>query len=342
MSNLDLSLLSEQQAMEQWEEALAHGELAFNVSPKTTSVDSPKQNHQSTTENLSSKERSNLNFTDSSTEAKFLKSLGNHLDVDDVSAFRAVGLDLDTQQEIPFSELLERNFDYADELGTYPAPNALPAPTQPYFGDSLKSPAGFFGVLRNNELIQTTAETDGTFPEQFDGFNDFLEGHTNPEDQRFWDEILNGPLAQSTVDHAYHQATQENPSSELNKVWNARPALDELPAPEASASLLEIEGSQSKMRPPAVPLHSKPTRFPQQIHSQPDTPTEPSVQQGSKELLVTSPHASRKRTAPLSFADSPDDEALAVSHIEKKQKIQEVSKFPITLTLTKITLTPIS
>lgn len=322
MSNIDLPLSSDQQAMKQWEEALANGELAFNISPGTASVHSPKQYHQSLNENLTSKDHSDQKSTDSSTKTRFLKSFGDQLDVDDFTAFRATGLDLDTQREIPFSELLEGNFDFTDNLGVYPAPDALPAPTQPYFGESLGSPAGFFGVLRNNALLQTTA--DGTFPEQFDGFPDFLEGHTNPDDQRFWDEIQNGlPPTQSESDNAYHQATQEFHYSDQNKFWNARPALDELPAPEASASLLEIEGSRSKARPPQVPLHSKPSLRPQQIPSQPNTPVEPSIQQESEKLFVATPHKNQKRTAPFSFNDSTDDEALSVSHVEKKQKIQE-------------------
>ncbi|KAL9031265.1 MAG: hypothetical protein Q9196_000703 [Gyalolechia fulgens] len=310
MSNIDLSPLSEQQVMKQWEEALADGELAFDIGPETTSVDSTRRNYQATTKNLPPKDSSNQDSTECSTRPNFLKGFR---DVDEFAAFRATGLNLDTQQEISFSELLAGNFEYTEEPGVHPAPDALPAPTQPYFGDSLKSPAGFFGVLRNNEVVQTTAD-DGTFPEQFDGFADFLEGHANPEDQHFWDEIQNGlALTQSEFDHACLQAAHAFQDSHSNDFWDSCPALDDLPAPEALASLLEIEGSQSMVRPPPLPLHSKPINRPQQIHSQPKSPM----------LLLTPPQKSRKRSAPFPLNDSTEDQALSVSHIEKKQKIQE-------------------
>ncbi|KAL8943901.1 MAG: hypothetical protein Q9216_000795 [Gyalolechia sp. 2 TL-2023] len=320
MSNIDLSLFSEQQAMKQWEEALADGELAFNVGPETPDVDSSRKNCQSMTTNLTPKDTPNQKSTGSSTDMNFLKSFG---DVDDFTAFRATGLNLDTQQEISFSELFADNFEYTDEPAVCQAPDALSTPTQPYFGESLQSPAGFFGVLRDNEAVQTTAE-DGTFPEQFDGFTDFLEGQTNPEDQRFWDEIQNGPpLTQSDIDHACRQATHAFQDSPLNNFWDSRPALDELPAPEASASLLEIESSRSTTQPPPLPLHSKPINRPQQIHSQPYTPIEQSLEQDSKKLFLTPPEKVRKRTAPFSVDDSSDDEALPVSSVEKRQKIRE-------------------
>ncbi|KAI4174031.1 MAG: hypothetical protein LQ343_002595 [Gyalolechia ehrenbergii] len=306
--------------MKQWEEALADGELAFNIGPETTSINSSRQNHLSTTTNLPPKDSSKQNSTYSSAGMNFSKSFG---DVDDFRAFMATGLDLDTQQEIPFSELLAGNLEFTDEPGVYPAPDALSAPTQPYFGDSLRSPAGFFGVLRNDAIVQTAAD-DGTFPEQFDGFTDFLQGHANPEDQRFWDEIQNGPpLTQSEYNHACHQATHAFQDSHSNKVWDSRPALDELPPPEASASLLEIESAQSVVRPPPLPLHSKPVTRPQQIPSQPHTPIKQSAEQGSEELFLTPQQKSRKRTASLSLNDSTDDGVPSVSHLEKKQKIQE-------------------
>ncbi|KAL8720454.1 MAG: hypothetical protein Q9225_002679 [Loekoesia sp. 1 TL-2023] len=350
MSNIDISL-SEQKAMEKLEKSLVNGELRSQFSPEAAYLDSSQQNHQSTTEKSTPKNTSKQDSGDSCAGLNFLKSFGDPAEVDDFAAFKATGLDLGTQEQISFSELLAGNAEWAGESSQYPALDALAAPTRPYYGDSPESQAGFFGVLRDNEAVQTTTN-DGIFPEQLDSFSDFLQGQAVPEDQSFWNDLLNGPpLSEFDIDQACLQEGLTFQASDSHEIWNARPALDELTAAQASASLPSIESSQHVVRPPPLPLHSKPNLGPngrlQQEHfhprgqaavasqpqeatsiPQPDdirgwTPTEQSVEQDPKELAITPQRMSGKRkVAPLPLDDS-SDEAFPISHLNKKQKIEE-------------------
>ncbi|KAL8838998.1 MAG: hypothetical protein Q9170_001928 [Blastenia crenularia] len=344
MSDTNTSPSSEQGAMKQWDESSGIDKLDFQVRPETTYLDLSKQNPQSNLTRSPAGDSPKPSSEDSSAGLSFLKTLGDPVEVNDFAAFRATALDLGTQQQIPFSELLADTSDSADESNHYPVLHELKAPSLPYFGNSSDPQAGYFGVLRDNEVVQIVTN-DGTFPEQFDSFADFLQGQADPEDQSFWDDMCDGPtLNQFDIDP---NCLQVDSSADF---WNAGPTLDELPPAEAFPSLPPMESLQYVTRPPPLPLHSKPSlglniglqqkdlqspkhfavapMYDGEMPVQPDeirewTPIKQTTEKDPEQLALSPSRKSRKRKAAVTSVGGSPGEAPSVSHLEKKLKMDE-------------------
>ncbi|KAI4205991.1 MAG: hypothetical protein LQ346_001370 [Caloplaca aetnensis] len=250
----------------------------------------------------------------------------------DIAAFTATAHDLTgTQKRVSFSQFLA---EYSDESLAYPPLDELEFLDQPYFGDSRQ--IGHYGVFPSNEAIQNPV-LDGNFPTPLH----------SAEHEAIWSELLTGdPQGQFNLDQAWQQAMASS-----DEIWNARPALHDLPSPE-----IEHFGLQ----PPPLPLHSKPGRpsptpepkapvanmvlpaisSPRSGSGSQYLPTESQMDDYCIDPALASTQGTRKRKAPAStFEDSAlwktkaptiplhesDDEMPVLSVRDKKQRIQEAS-----------------
>ncbi|KAI4145882.1 MAG: hypothetical protein L6R39_003661 [Caloplaca ligustica] len=216
MPNTDI--LSEEEEMKLFQEMV---NLDPSLDLETTNIGSPEATAQPATTRRPS-----------GNAFEIPNSVRDPVEPDDFAAFTATGLDLGTQKRVSFSDLLADTAEFPVELASYPEPNELTIPEQPYFGQ-----AGYFGVLHNDEVYQTPATGN------LDGLTDFFQ--SSAEDQDFWNKFLAGSsLSQFEVDQACQQVTDPP-----NDDWNILPVLDGNPAPEVS---------QLGLQPPPLPLHSKP------------------------------------------------------------------------------------
>lgn len=303
-----------------WEPALANGEDIPEFYLGTADVGSLEGNLQpSTAQNP---------FGDSQAH---WDSLGHIVELGDFAAFTATANDLaSTQKRVSFSQLLADDAEYPDGSTPYPPLDEPDFPDQPHFGDSLQG--GHYGVFRSNEAIQSPA-LGSNFPTQY----------YSAEHEATWNEILaENPLSQFDVDQAWQQAMASS-----GDIWNACPALQELPSPEVE---------EFGLQPPPLPLHSKPGR-PLLIPG-PNAPIADMVPRAISRLRSDSgseyspteddcidpalapTQATRKRKVPASTSkdtkrrktkvptirlDDSDNEAPPLSVSDKKQRIQEAS-----------------
>lgn len=311
--------------MKLWDETFAAGELGSHFELEPGNVGSPEQNLQSATPQSPWEDAS-----------EFVNSLGDLGELEDFAAFTATSLDLSTQKQVSFSDLLADNAEFPNELTGYPAFDELTLPVQPYFGDSSTHQAGYFGMLHDNEAIQTPA-TGGNFPIDFDSFTDFLQGEKCAKQHDLRNESTNEvPSSQFKVGQGCHQWA-DSPSD----FWSDLPALDELPSPDVS---------QYGFQPPPLPLHSKPSvgsngRL-QQKHFRHQAPapvammlprvssvsqTEDSewmpsnspVGEDCEDLAFKPPQRGQKRKAPVIPLDHSDDEAPPVVGRKRERRVQE-------------------
>ncbi|KAL8927292.1 MAG: hypothetical protein Q9208_002469 [Pyrenodesmia sp. 3 TL-2023] len=326
MSNIHIPLLPNEEEMQlsekilRWEPALANGEDMPEFYLDTTNVGSLDGNLQAST--------AQDPFGNAQVD---WNSLGDILAGGDFAAFTATADDLaSTQKRVSFSQLLADDAEYPGGSTAYPPVDELDFSSQPHFGDSHQG--GHYGVFRSNETIQRPA---------LDSY--FLSQHYSAEHEPIWNEILaENPLSQFDVDQAWQQAMASS-----GDIWNACPALHELPSPELE---------QFGLQPPPLPLHSKPGRpllisglnapvadmVPRAISSLrsvsgcEDSPTEndcidPTLAptQDTRKRKVptsTSPDSKRRKMkAPTNPLDDSDNEVLPLSVSDKKQKIQEAS-----------------
>lgn len=337
-SMFDISLLSDEEAMKVLETAAAVGEFESQFGLENADIGSPEENTQGLTAQSLSGDVSD-----------FRKAFGYPVEFGDFAAFTATGQDLSTQKRVSFSDLLANNGDYPNASTEYPALDELTGSIQPYFCDPTAQQVGYFGVIRDNEVIQTPA-TDGTFPVQLDNFTGFPHGQD-------WREFMIGPpLSQYEIDQACRVAT---PFS--SDIWNARPALDELASPDVA---------HFRLQPPPLPLHSKPnltsharlqqahfrsqggevwhahgptaTIVPRTIsesHAEDSgsewSPTNTPVDEDPEDLALTPPRQRKALAAPLNNfkrhqrevpvirLDDSDDGAPSISHLDKEQRMKD-------------------
>ncbi|KAL8745955.1 MAG: hypothetical protein Q9184_007808, partial [Pyrenodesmia sp. 2 TL-2023] len=326
MSNIHVPLFSEEGEMQllekisRWEPALANGEDMPELYLGTADVGSLEENLQAST----------AQNAFGNTQAHW-DSFGDIVELGDFAAFTATAHDLaSTQKRVSFSQLLADDAEYPDEPTAHPPFDELDFQDQPHFGDSHR--VGHYGVFRSNEAIQSPAQ-DSSFPTQY----------YSAEHEAVWNEILaENPLSQFEVDQAWQQAVASS-----GDIWNARPALHELPSPEVE---------QFGLQPPPLPLHSKPGRpllmpvlsapvlgmVPREISSLRSnsgseySPTnedciDPAIAptQGTRKRKIPASTSKdsklRKTKAPTIPLDDSDHEEPPISVSDKKQRIQEAS-----------------
>ncbi|KAL8899352.1 MAG: hypothetical protein Q9207_006243 [Kuettlingeria erythrocarpa] len=326
MSNIHNPPLSDKEGrslseeISRWNLELANGENISKFYPDTASVGSREGNLQ-----ISASRDPPWDFQAHS------DPWGNIIEF---GAFTATVHNFSTQRSVPLPQFFAEDTEYPGESLAYPLPDQPGFLDQPHFDSSRQ--IGHYGVFPSNEAIQTSV-LDGIFPTQL----------YSAEDKAIWSEQLaEYPQDQSDLDQAWEQAMA---SSDDN--WNACPALHDLPSPEVE---------QFGLQPPPLPLHSKPGRplpasepkapvanmvlpaisSPRSDSRSQFLPTESQMDDYRIDPALAPTQGSRKRKAPASnFEDTAgrktkaltiplhesDDEAPALSVLDKKQRIQEAS-----------------